>query len=95
MQGVVLAVISGAITSGLGYCMWYVAMPLLKSTQAAVVQLCTPILAAILGIVFLSEQLTLNFIIASIVILGAVLVFILNKKNSVNKKPNITQSFRL
>ncbi|MGP5064931.1 EamA family transporter [Psychrobacter celer] len=80
MQGVVLAVISGAITSGLGYCMWYVAMPLLKNTQAAVVQLCTPILAAILGMVFLSEQLTLNFIIASIVILGAVLVFILNKK---------------
>ena len=56
------------------------AMPLLKNTQAAVVQLCTPILAAILGMVFLSEQLTLNFMIASIVILGAVLVFILNKK---------------
>ncbi|MGP5215921.1 EamA family transporter, partial [Psychrobacter celer] len=80
MQGVVLAVISGAITSGLGYCMWYVAMPLLKSTQAAVVQLCVPIIAALGGVLFLSETLSLRFIIASIVILGAVLVFILNKK---------------
>lgn len=86
MQGVVLAVISGAITSGLGYCMWYVAMPLLKSTQAAVVQLCVPIIAALGGVLFLSETLSLRFIIASIVILGAVLVFILNKK------PNIAQS---
>lgn len=80
MQGVVLAVISGAITSGLGYCMWYVAMPLLKNTQAAVVQLCVPIIAALAGVLFLSETLSLRFIIASIVILGAVLVFILNKK---------------
>ncbi|WP_300315887.1 DMT family transporter, partial [uncultured Psychrobacter sp.] len=80
MQGVVLAVISGAITSGLGYCMWYVAMPLLKNTQAAVVQLCVPIIAALAGVLFLSESLSLRFIIASIVILGAVLVFVLNKK---------------
>ena len=55
-------------------------MPLLKSTQAAVVQFCVPVLAATLGVVFLSEQLTLRFIIASVVILGAVSVFVLNKK---------------
>ncbi len=80
MTGVMLAVASGTIASGIGYSMWYVAMPLLKTTQSAVVQLCVPVLAAIMGVVFLSEQLTLEFIIASSVILGAVLVFVLNKK---------------
>lgn len=79
LQGIVLATISGAITSGLGYCLWYVAMTLLKSSQAAVVQFCVPVLAAIAGVLFLSEPLTLRFIIATVVILGAVLVFVLNK----------------
>ncbi len=80
MQGILLACASGAIASGVGYSIWYMAMPLLKNTQAAIVQLCVPVLAAVLGVVFLSEQLTLEFVIASSVILGAVLVFILNKK---------------
>lgn len=80
IEGILLATTSGAITSGIGYSLWYVAMPLLKSTQAAVVQFCVPVLAAIAGALFLSEQLTMRFIIASTIILGAVLVFILNKK---------------
>ena len=79
MTGVILATVSGAIASGIGYSIWYVAMPLLKTTQSAVVQLCVPVLAALMGVVFLSEQLTLEFIIVSSVILGAVLIFILNK----------------
>jgi drug/metabolite transporter (DMT)-like permease len=80
MEGVLLACASGAIASGIGYSVWYVAMPLLKSTQAAVVQLCVPVLAAIAGVLFLSEQLNMEFIVASSLILGSVLVFILNKK---------------
>ena len=79
-EGILLACASGAIASGLGYSIWYTAMPLLKNTQAAIVQLCVPVIAALLGVVFLSEQLTMPFIIASAVILGAVLVFTLNKK---------------
>ena len=85
MTGVMLAVASGAIASGIGYSMWYVAMPLLKTTQSAVVQLCVPVMAALMGVVFLSEQLTLEFIIASSVILSAVLVFVLNKKQEKTK----------
>lgn len=88
-EGVMLASISGAITSGVGYSLWYMAMPLLKSTQAAVVQFCVPVLAAILGMVFLSEQLTVRFIIASVVILGTVAVFVLNKK-----KPKLSTQAR-
>ena len=81
-KGILLACASGAIASGMGYSIWYMAMPLLKNTQAAIVQLCVPVLAAILGMIFLSEQLTLPFIIASTVILGAVLVFVLNKEQA-------------
>ena len=79
MTGIILSVASGAIASGIGYSIWYMAMPLLKTTQSAVVQLCVPVLAALLGMIFLSEKLTLDFIVASAVILSAVLVFILNK----------------
>ena len=80
VKGVLLACASGAIASGMGYSIWYTAMPLLKNTQAAVVQLCVPIIAAVLGVVFLSEQLTMQFVVASAVILGAVLLFILSKE---------------
>lgn len=75
-EGVLLAVLSGSVASGLGYSLWYVALPLLKSSQAAVVQLLVPIIAAVAGVVFLNENVTLHFIIASAVILGAVLVFL-------------------
>ena len=91
-EGVILASVSGAITSGVGYSLWYVAMPLLKSTQAAVVQFCVPVLAAIAGVLFLSEQLTLRFIIATIVILGAVSVFVLTKQTP--KLPAQTKTVR-
>ena len=80
MEGIWLACASGAIASGIGYSIWYMAMPLLKNTQAAVIQLCVPVLAALLGVVILSEPMTLTFMIASTVILSAVLVFILNKQ---------------
>ena len=82
MEGVLLAIASGAIASGVGYSIWYVAMPLLKSTHAAIVQLCAPVLAAIAGAVFLSETLTVQFMLSSSIILLAVLVFTLNKKTN-------------
>lgn len=78
-QGVLLAFFSGSVASGLGYSVWYLALPLLKSSQAAVVQLCVPVLAAIAGVIFLGEALTVQFVIASAVILGAVLVFLMAK----------------
>jgi len=80
IEGALLAIASGAIASGVGYSIWYVAMPLLKSTHAAIVQLCVPVLAAIAGAVFLSETLTVQFMLPSSIILLAVLVFTLNKK---------------
>ncbi len=73
-NGIVLAVISGAITSGLGYALWYKVLPQLQATVAAVAQLTVPVIAAAGGIVFLGEGLSLRFVVASVMILGGVAV---------------------
>jgi drug/metabolite transporter (DMT)-like permease len=70
--GVFLAVISGVFTSGLGYVIWYTALRDLSVTRAATVQLLVPIIAAIGGIFFLSESISLRLIISAIMILGGV-----------------------
>jgi len=70
--GLVLAAISGAITSGLGYVIWYSALRGLMAAHAATVQLSVPAIAAFGGVVFLSEQITLRLLMASIATLGGV-----------------------
>lgn len=70
--GVGYAVLSGAITSGLGYVIWYAALPGLKATSAATVQLSVPVLAAVGGILLLGEPLTLRFLLASVAVLGGI-----------------------
>ncbi|MEE8348514.1 MAG: DMT family transporter, partial [Acidobacteriota bacterium] len=71
-SGMVLAVASGALTSGLGYVLWYRALRGLSTTRAAIAQLFVPVLAAFGGVVFLSEQVTLRLVVASILILAGV-----------------------
>jgi drug/metabolite transporter (DMT)-like permease len=71
-KGLVWAVISGAITSGVGYVVWYAALQGLSTTRAATVQLFVPIIAALGGVLFLSEQITLRLILAAILIIGGV-----------------------
>jgi drug/metabolite transporter (DMT)-like permease len=80
-QGIVLAIISGAITSGLGYAIWYSALAGLSVTQAAIVQLTVPIIAAFGGILFSHEIITLKLLISSLLVLGGVLVVTLGKKH--------------
>ncbi|MBS1787036.1 MAG: DMT family transporter [Acidobacteria bacterium] len=70
--GIVLALISGVITSGLGYVFWYKALRGLTTTQASAAQLLVPVFAALGGVAFLSEQAPLRLIIASALILGGV-----------------------
>jgi drug/metabolite transporter (DMT)-like permease len=70
--GIACAVASGAIASGVGYAVWYTALAGLKATSAATVQLSVPVLAAVGGIVFLGEALTLRLVIASAAILGGI-----------------------
>jgi drug/metabolite transporter (DMT)-like permease len=72
--GAMLAVASGAITSGCGYVVWYAALRSLTATQAAIVQLTVPIIAAFGGVLFLSEAPTLRLLLASALTLGGVAV---------------------
>ncbi|MBO9474438.1 DMT family transporter [Shimia sp. R10_1] len=73
-QGVALAVISGVITSGLGYALWYAILPGLGASRAAVAQLTVPVIAMAGGMVFLAEPLTLRFVSAAALVIGGVLV---------------------
>lgn len=71
-SGAVLALVSGIVTSGLGYVLWYKALKSLTTTQASVVQLLVPVLAALGGVAFLGEHVTMRLIVASALILGGV-----------------------
>ncbi len=71
-RGTILAIVSGAITSGLGYVVWYAALPAMTATRAAVVQLTVPVLAALGGVIFLAEEPTLRLLVAAMLILGGV-----------------------
>jgi drug/metabolite transporter (DMT)-like permease len=74
--GVGYAVASGAVASGLGYAIWYTALKHLKATSAATVQLSVPVIAAVGGVAFLGESLTLRLALCSIAILGGVALVI-------------------
>ena len=78
--GLLLALTSGVVTSGLGYILWYKALGGLTTTQASVVQLLVPVLAALGGVAFLSELLSLRLIIASGLILGGVALAVLKRR---------------
>lgn len=77
--GVGYAIASGALASGIGYAIWYAALPALKATTAAVVQLGVPLIAAMGGIVFLAEPVTLRLALASAAVLGGIAVVLLQR----------------
>lgn len=72
VAGLVYALLSGAVTSGLGYAIWYTALRELTASLAGIAQLTVPALAAIGGVLFLSEPITLRFFGATLIILGGV-----------------------
>jgi drug/metabolite transporter (DMT)-like permease len=74
VDGVVLAVLAGAITSGLGYALWYHVLPQITPSVAAVAQLTVPVIAVLGGVVFLSEPLTIQLVIAACLVLGGIVV---------------------
>ncbi|NNL72105.1 MAG: DMT family transporter [Silicimonas sp.] len=71
-RGIALAMIAGAITSGLGYALWYTLLPRIASSAAALAQLTVPVIAMAGGALLLSEAPTLRLILAGIVVLGGV-----------------------
>jgi drug/metabolite transporter (DMT)-like permease len=78
-MGVLYAVLSGAVTSGLGYVLWYAALPALRATSAATIQLSVPAIAAIGGAVLLAEPITVRLLLSSVAILGGIALTIHKK----------------
>ena len=78
-SGIMLAILSGAIASGVGYFVWYIALAGLSVTQAAVLQLFVPIIAALGGVIFTSELITVRLIESSALVLGGILMVILGR----------------
>jgi drug/metabolite transporter (DMT)-like permease len=86
LEGIVLAILSGAVASGIGYTIWYTALGGLSATQAAVVQLSVPVIAALGGIVFLSEAITVRLTLSALMILGGILLVVVGRHYFVRLK---------
>jgi len=80
-HGITLAIVSGAITSGIGYVIWYAALEYLSAIQAALVQLSVPAIATAGGVVLLLEPLSLRLLIASALVLGGISIALSYKIN--------------
>jgi len=78
--GILYAVLSGAIASGLGYALWYAALRGLTATRAATVQLSVPVIAALAGLLFLREPITLLLMLASAAILGGIAMVVFDRR---------------
>ena len=70
--GLLLALFSGALASGLGYALWYAVLPALRASQAASVQLSVPLLTALLGVLLLGEVFSIRLLLAAALLLGGV-----------------------
>lgn len=88
-EGIVLALLSGGITSGIGYTIWYIALGGLSSTQAAVLQLSVPVIAALGGVIFVSEAITFRLTVSATMVLGGILIVILGEYYSTRHKLNM------
>lgn len=77
-----LAVASGALASGIGYCLWYAALPALSSIQAGVWQLTVPLIAALGGIVFVGESLSPRLLVAAALLLGGIALVLWGKRQA-------------
>jgi drug/metabolite transporter (DMT)-like permease len=83
--GILYAIVSGAIASGVGYAIWYTALSGLRAASAASVQLIVPVFAAVGGILFLRESITLRLLFASLAVLGGISLVVAGKKSEMAK----------
>jgi drug/metabolite transporter (DMT)-like permease len=71
-EGTIYAILSGAVTSGMGYALWYAALRGLTATQAGILQLLVPVIAAAAGVLLLREQITIRLLLSSVLIFAGV-----------------------
>ncbi|MEZ8818673.1 MULTISPECIES: DMT family transporter [unclassified Vibrio] len=79
-QGLIYAVISGSVASGIGYSLWYYVVKKLNTVVASIAQLSVPVIATLGGVLLLSEPVTMQFIVSStVILLGISLVLVAPK----------------
>ncbi|MEL6947282.1 MAG: DMT family transporter [Pseudomonadota bacterium] len=81
--GATMAILSGGVTSGLGYALWYQCLPQLTASRAAIIQLSVPVIATLGGIVFADESLTVRFVVCSALILMGIALSIMAKAKTI------------
>jgi drug/metabolite transporter (DMT)-like permease len=81
-RGVVLAIVSGAVTSAVGYVIWYRALRRLTATEAAILQLSVPVIAALGAVAFLHERLNARLLVAGLVVLGGLGLALVERRRS-------------
>ena len=86
-RGITLAMLSGALTSGLGYVVWYAALPGLRAAQAGLVQLAVPVLTALGGVLFLAERFTAQLAVSSVLVLGGIAVALVAGSRRARARP--------
>jgi len=86
LEGVVLAVMSGALASAVGYTIWYIALGGLSVIEAAIVQLSVPVIAAMGGVLFVSESITTRLVFASVLVLGGILTVVVGRYKFVRNR---------
>jgi drug/metabolite transporter (DMT)-like permease len=79
-SGLVYAIMSGAVASGLGYTIWYAALPGLSPAQGASVQLSVPVITALIGTITLGEAITVRLTLSSVAILGGIALVMASRK---------------
>ncbi len=80
VPGVMTAIVAGAVTSGLGYALWYRVLPELPTTIAGIAQLSVPVIAVAAGVAFLAEPLTGRLLFAGMLVLGGIAVSLLKRR---------------
>lgn len=84
-RGILFAVASGALATGLGYVIWYSALPRLSAVRAAVVQLAVPLLAAAGGVLLLSETISFRLVLSAVLVLGGIAMAIVGGRPPIAK----------
>lgn len=74
------AIISGSLTSGIGYVLWYMVVTQIETSTASIIQLIVPVLATLGGVILLNEVLTWHIVIASSIILSGIALLALQKE---------------
>jgi drug/metabolite transporter (DMT)-like permease len=80
--GLIAAVVCGAVTSGLGYAVWYRALRGLEATQGAIVQLSVPVIAALGAVGLLGELLSPRLLVSAVAILGGIALVLTSRGNA-------------